>query len=96
MAALEEAGPLPTIAFVGFMGAGKTRAAKGAGAVLGEPVLDLDAEIERELGAPPAEVFARDGEERFRETEERLAVEALEPWRPRRAGRRGGRVGARP
>ena len=77
MAALDEAGPLPTIALVGFMGAGKTRAAKGAAAVLGEPVVDLDAEIERELGAPAAEIFERDGEARFREAEERLAVEAL-------------------
>jgi shikimate kinase / 3-dehydroquinate synthase len=66
-----------TIAFVGFMGAGKTRAANGAAAVLGEPALDLDAAIERELGAPPEEVFERDGESRFREVEERLALEAL-------------------
>ncbi len=80
MAAVEPApggAPQPTIALVGFMGAGKTRAAKGAGAVLGEPVVDVDAEIERELGAPAAEVFERDGEARYREAEERLAVAAL-------------------
>ena len=79
MAALDRAGGAtqPTIAFVGFMGAGKTRAAKGAGAVLGEQVVDVDAEIERELGAPPHEVFARDGEAAFREAEERLALAAL-------------------
>jgi shikimate kinase/3-dehydroquinate synthase len=79
MAALDrEAAPRPTIAFVGFMGAGKTRAARGAAAVLGEPVIDVDAEIERELGAPPAEVFASAGEARFREVEERLALAALD------------------
>jgi shikimate kinase/3-dehydroquinate synthase len=80
VAALERAGEAATtaIAFVGFMGAGKTRAAKGAGAVLGEQVVDVDAEIERELGAPPHEVFAREGEAAFRETEERLALAALE------------------
>ena len=66
-----------TIALVGFMGAGKTRAAKGAAAVLGERVVDLDSEIENELGALAADVFERDGEARFREVEERLALEAL-------------------
>jgi shikimate kinase/3-dehydroquinate synthase len=60
------------------MGAGKTRAAKGAAAVLGERITDVDREIERELGAPPAEVFTRDGEARFREVEERLALAALD------------------
>lgn len=78
MAALnEKGGAKPTIAFVGFMGAGKTRAAKGAAAVLGETAIDVDAEIERELGIPPAEVFARDGETAFREVEERIALRAL-------------------
>ena len=80
MAALEHAGAGAaerTIALVGFMGAGKTRAAKGTGEVLGEAVVDLDAEIERELGAPPEEVFELEGESRFREVEERLALEAL-------------------
>ena len=66
-----------TIAFIGFMGAGKTRAAKGAAAVLGTEATDVDAEVERELGKPVAEVFASDGEARFREAEERHALEAL-------------------
>ena len=74
---LESPAPKPTIAFVGFMGAGKTRAAKGAGAVLGERVVDVDREIERELGAPPHEVFAREGEVRFREVEEQATLAAL-------------------
>lgn len=79
MAALTDAAsPKPTIALVGFMAAGKTRAAKGVAAVLGEPAIDLDAEIEREFGATVAEVFELDGEARFRETEERLALAALE------------------
>lgn len=71
-------GPLPTIALVGFMGAGKTRAARGAAAVLGEPFTDADAEVERELGAPPVEVFAERGERVFREAEERIALGLLE------------------
>ncbi|MDQ3759949.1 MAG: hypothetical protein M3331_08425, partial [Actinomycetota bacterium] len=78
MAPLDGLAPKPTIAFVGFMGAGKTRAAKGAAVVLGEQAIDVDSEIERELGAPVAEVFEHEGEARFREIEERLALEALE------------------
>jgi shikimate kinase/3-dehydroquinate synthase len=59
------------------MGAGKTRAAKGAAAVLGVDSMDVDAEVEREFRKPVAEIFATDGEARFREAEERLALEAL-------------------
>jgi shikimate kinase/3-dehydroquinate synthase len=69
--------PTPTIAFVGFMGAGKTRAAKGAGAVLDEQVVDVDARIEEHFGAPAAEVFTIRGETAFREVEERVALDAL-------------------
>jgi shikimate kinase/3-dehydroquinate synthase len=78
MAALEAGLETPTIAFVGFMGAGKTRAAKGAAAVLGAEAADVDSEIERELGKPVAEIFSSDGEARFREAEERLALAALD------------------
>ena len=77
MASLAGSSPKPTIAFIGFMGAGKTRAAKGAAAVLGERATDVDAQIELEFGKPVAEVFASEGEARFREVEERLALEAL-------------------
>lgn len=70
--------PLPrTIAFIGFMGAGKTRAANGAADVLGIDAVDIDEEIERELGKPIAEIFASEGETRFREAEERHALTAL-------------------
>jgi len=37
----------PTIAFIGFMGAGKTRAAKGAAATLGAEAIDVDSQIEQ-------------------------------------------------
>ena len=73
----DAAGPQPTIAFVGFMGAGKTRATKGAGAVLGEHATDADREIERELGEPISDFFERQGEAAFREVEERVCVELL-------------------
>jgi shikimate kinase / 3-dehydroquinate synthase len=77
MASLSDPSSNPTIAFIGFMGAGKTRAGKGAAAVLGERAIDVDAQIERELGKPVHEVFMDEGETRFREVEERLALEAL-------------------
>jgi shikimate kinase/3-dehydroquinate synthase len=66
------------IAFVGFMGAGKSEAAAAAAARLGEQALDGDTEIERELGEPIAAFFDREGEAAFREREERLALELLE------------------
>ncbi len=78
MASLGADAQTPTIAFIGFMGAGKTRAAKGAASVLGAEATDVDHEVERELGKPVAEIFQTDGEARFREVEERLALEVLE------------------
>jgi len=68
----------PAIAFVGFMGAGKTTLAQRAGRVLGIDVADTDALIEREAGQPIAAIFAERGEAAFRELEERVALEALE------------------
>jgi shikimate kinase/3-dehydroquinate synthase len=53
------------LVFIGFMGAGKSRAlraARGAGLV----ALDADDELERELGAPIGEYFDRHGEGEFR------------------------------
>lgn len=66
------------IAFVGFMGAGKSEAAGAAAAELGEEAQDADQLIERELGEPIASFFEREGEAAFREREERLSLELLE------------------
>ena len=79
MASLDGSAPTPTIAFVGFMGAGKTRAAKGAadGLSASGPRTSTprsSASWERRY----AEIFEREGEARFREVEERLTLEALE------------------
>ena len=67
----------PTIALVGFMGAGKTRAGAAIASVLGEEWFDSDAEIERELGETIASYFEREGEASFREAEERVVLELL-------------------
>jgi shikimate kinase / 3-dehydroquinate synthase len=71
-------GAKPAIAFIGFMGAGKSNAARAAAGRLGEEAVDADDEIERVLGEPIAAFFRRDGEAAFREREERVALELLE------------------
>ena len=62
--------------FIGFMGAGKSKAAKAAAAEGVEPV-DSDALLERELGMPIPEFFEREGESEFRRREEALVTELL-------------------
>ena len=68
------------IAIVGFMGAGKSTAARSAAAALGGSagVVDVDAELEARAGRPIERIFAQDGEARFRELEERLILELLD------------------
>ena len=70
-----------SLVFVGFMGAGKTTAARRAGALLGVPVADADALIEDRLGEPIAIAFERDGEAAFRAVEEHVCLELLDPVR---------------
>ncbi len=68
----------PAIVFIGFMGAGKSNAARATAEQLGEEALDADEEIERELGEPIASFFEREGEAAFREREQRVALELLD------------------
>jgi shikimate kinase / 3-dehydroquinate synthase len=70
--------PRPALVFIGFMGAGKTTAARAAAAALGAHPLDADELLERELGMPIAEFFEREGEGAFREREEATVLEALD------------------
>jgi shikimate kinase/3-dehydroquinate synthase len=65
------------IAFVGFMGAGKSEAARAAAGALGTEAQDADELIERELGESIASYFGREGESAFREREERVCLELL-------------------
>ena len=68
MAALSE-GRRPALVFIGFMGAGKTTAARAA-----DPdAVDVDELMEQRLGESIADFFAREGEEAFREREAVLA-----------------------
>jgi shikimate kinase / 3-dehydroquinate synthase len=76
---------LPTgraLVFVGFMGAGKTSAARRLAKRFGSDVVDADAVIAEHIGMPIDRCFAEYGEARFRELESELVGELLE-----RAGR---------
>jgi shikimate kinase / 3-dehydroquinate synthase len=68
----------PALVFIGFMGAGKSRAAREAAAMLGVPAADADTLLEARLGEPIEAFFARDGEAAFRAVEEELAGDLLE------------------
>jgi shikimate kinase/3-dehydroquinate synthase len=65
------------LAFIGFMGSGKTTAARAAAEALGARPLDADQEIEARAGKPIERMFAEDGEAAFRRLEEEVAVELL-------------------
>lgn len=64
------------IVLAGFMGTGKTVVGKRLASRLGRPLLDTDALIERAEGRTVREIFAQDGEPRFRELERRAVAEA--------------------
>jgi len=66
------------IVFIGFMAAGKTRAAQAVAEKLELGVIDTDELLERELGEPIFSFFEREGEAEFRRREERLVVSALD------------------
>jgi len=65
------------IVVVGFMGAGKTAAARSLAKARGRRSIDADRMIERELGTTIAEFFEREGEAAFREIEERVVSQLL-------------------
>jgi shikimate kinase len=64
------------IVLAGFMGTGKTVVGRKLAARLGRPLLDTDALIEQAQGRSVREIFAADGEPRFRELERAAVAEA--------------------
>jgi shikimate kinase/3-dehydroquinate synthase len=73
------AAPLsPALVFTGFMGAGKSTAAREVAAELGVPVHDTDALLEQRFGEPIESFFDREGEPAFRAAEEALVCEVLD------------------
>lgn len=61
------------IVLVGFMGAGKTTVGRELARRLGWRFVDMDATIERNVGASVTDIFERYGEGRFRDMEEKTA-----------------------
>jgi shikimate kinase/3-dehydroquinate synthase len=65
------------IVLVGFMGAGKSTAARDVAAELGLDAVDADALLAERLGTSIDAFFARHGEAEFRRREEALSLELL-------------------
>jgi shikimate kinase / 3-dehydroquinate synthase len=65
------------LVFVGFMGAGKSSAARSVAADLGATALDSDRELEQGLGEPLEAFFDREGEAAFRAREEETVLRLL-------------------
>jgi 3-dehydroquinate synthase len=82
------------LVFVGFMGAGKSSAARAAARALGERAHDADLELERVLGEPIESFFDREGEEEFRRREEGLVLDLLARPEVRVAALGGGALGS--
>jgi shikimate kinase / 3-dehydroquinate synthase len=82
------------VAMIGFMGAGKSTAAKAAAEALGTSAVDVDHVIAGRFGKPIPEVFATDGEAAFRATEERVTLELLDDPGTRVLALGGGAIGS--
>ena len=63
--------------FIGFMGAGKTTAARAAAAALGARAVDSDQLVEARIGKRIEDYFASHGEAAFRALEEEVVFELL-------------------
>jgi shikimate kinase/3-dehydroquinate synthase len=66
------------LVFIGFMGAGKSTAARAISNDRGTRALDSDRELEARLGEPIESYFDREGETAFRAREEELVLELLD------------------
>jgi shikimate kinase len=67
----------PHISLVGFMGSGKSTVGKQLAHVLQRPLFDTDSLIETRTGKSVADIFAGEGEAKFREYERRLLLELV-------------------
>ncbi len=74
-----DGGPAPRpVALVGMMGVGKTAVGRLLAHHLDRPCVDLDAELVEREGRAIPEIFAIDGEDRFRALESELLDETLD------------------
>jgi len=67
-----------TLVLVGMMGSGKSSIGRRLATRLGLPFVDADAEIEAASGVTIEEIFARDGEAKFRDCERRILARLLD------------------
>lgn len=63
-----------SVAFIGFMGVGKTTIGKLVAKKLYRDFIDIDDEIEKEFKLPVSEIFKKIGEEAFRKREKELVI----------------------
>jgi shikimate kinase/3-dehydroquinate synthase len=68
----------PALVFIGFMGAGKSAAARAVAEALGEQWADSDEEFERVHGSIHSAFTQREGEATFRAAEEQVVLGLLE------------------
>ncbi len=80
------------MAIVGYMGSGKTTVGRVLAHTLGWEFVDLDRAIAKETGSGIPEIFARSGEEHFRDLEHRALLAALDGARERVVACGGGIV----
>src|SRR5947199_2144577 len=76
-AALIEALAGRSVVLVGMMGSGKTTVGRRLALRLGLPFVDVDQEIVEAAGMPIADIFARHGEDHFRDGERRVMARVL-------------------
>jgi shikimate kinase/3-dehydroquinate synthase len=81
-----------TVVCIGFMGAGKSTAAKTAADAIGAEMVDVDRLVEERLGKSIERVFDEDGEATFRAAEEDVTVELLDGPRTRVLALGGGAI----
>jgi len=77
-ASAQRARPARALVLIGFMGAGKSTAARDMAAALGASAVDADAVVEERLGHSVAQEFSANGEHAFRALEEQVTCELLE------------------
>src|SRR5437763_15173111 len=85
----EDDGVAKPVALLGLRGAGKSTLRAKPAASLNVPFVELDREVEKEAGAPLAEVFAMYGQDAFRRFERR-ALERVLSEHPRAVIATGG------
>jgi 3-dehydroquinate synthase len=91
---LGDAGDPRVLAMIGFMGAGKSTAARSAAQALGVVAIDVDQVIEDRLGRPIERLFSEDGEAAFRAAEEQVTLELLDSPGSRVLALGGGAIGS--